>query len=211
MGKGHQEADAPNRRDRRAERRQATRAEIVAAAWDLAHEQGLSELSLRELGERVGMRAQSLYSYFPSKYAIYDAMFQEGNEQLLRRMQAVRDVDGSAEHRFRFGAHEFVDFALEDAERCQLLFLRTLPGFEPSAAAYSIAVEVLELARDRLADLGITRPELLDLWTAMLSGVVQQQLANDPGGDRWRKLVDDVTSMYLAFALDGRDDRRSEQ
>ena len=185
--------------------------EIVTAAWDLAHEQGLSELSLRELGERVGMRAQSLYSYFPSKHAIYDAMFQEGNEQLLHRMQAVRDRDGSAEERFRSGAHEFVDFALDDAERCQLLFLRTLPGFEPSATAYSIAVEVLELARDRLADLGITQAELLDMWTAILSGVVQQQLANDPGGDRWRKLLDDAIAMYLSFALDGRDDPRSDQ
>jgi AcrR family transcriptional regulator len=192
--------DAPPRRDRRAERRDATRAEILEAAWELARDQGLTEISLRDLGDRVGMRAQSLYSYFDSKYAIYDAMFQEGNEELLRRMQEVRATKGTPTERFRLGAHAFIDFALEDLPRSQLLFLRTLPGFEPSPEAYAPAVLNLELARDRLAEIGIEQPEMLDIWTALISGVIQQQWANDPGGDRWKKLVDDVLTMYLAHA-----------
>jgi AcrR family transcriptional regulator len=200
---GDREVEQPSiRRDRRAERREATVAEIVDAAWDLVHERGLSELSLRDLGERVGMRAQSLYSYFDSKHAIYDAMFEVANEALLERMQALSTTDGSAEDRFRRAAHEFVDFALEDAERSQLLFLRTIPGFEPSTRAYAPAVAVLEIARNALADLGITQPELLDIWTATSGGLVNQQLANEPGGNRWRKLVDDIVTMYLHFARD---------
>ena len=63
------------RRDRVAERRAATRVEILEAAWELAGEQGLAEFTLRDLAERVGMRAPSLYSHFASKHAIYDAMF----------------------------------------------------------------------------------------------------------------------------------------
>lgn len=193
-------APEPPRRDRRAERREATRTEILEAAWDLVREQGLTELSLRDLGERVGMRAQSLYSYFDSKHAIYSAMFQEGNEELLRRMEQVRDTDVTANERFHSAARVFVDFALEDASRCQLLFLRTIPGFEPSPEAYAPAVRVLELATQRLADVGITDRELLDLWTAMLGGIIQQQWANDPAGDRWRRLLDDVIAMYLGYA-----------
>jgi AcrR family transcriptional regulator len=194
------EVESPPRRDRRAERRDATRTEILDAAWGLARERGLTELSLRDLGDRVGMRAQSLYSYFDSKHAIYDAMFQEGNEELLRRMEELAGTDGTADEHFRAGARAFVDFALEDAPRCQLLFLRTIPGFEPSPEAYEPAVRVLELARERLAHIGITDPELLDLWTAMLSGLIQQQWSNDPAGDRWSRLLDDVITMYLAYA-----------
>ena len=51
-------------RDRAAERRASTRQEILDAAWDLAHEVGLTEVTLRALAHRVGMRAPSLYSYF---------------------------------------------------------------------------------------------------------------------------------------------------
>src|ERR1035441_3185503 len=81
-------------RDRRAERYAATRREILDAAWDLVRAGGLGSLAMRELGSRVGMRAQSLYAYFPSKYAIYDAMFAESNRELLRRLNdlpAARD------------------------------------------------------------------------------------------------------------------------
>jgi len=199
MVAGGRAASIP-RRDRRAERREATRAEILVAAWGLVHERGLAELSLRDLGERVGMRAQSLYSYFESKHAIYDAMFEEGNRELLRRMEAARDSGADAEDRFRRAASTMIDFALEDPERSQLLFLRSLPGFQPSPAAYEPAVQVLQIARDGLAELGVTRPELLDLWTASVSGLTQQQLADEPGGHRWRKLLDDLIDMYLAFA-----------
>jgi AcrR family transcriptional regulator len=187
-------------RDRKAERRSVTRAEILAAAWDIAHEEGLSELSLRELGVRVGMRAQSLYSYFDSKHAIYDAMFRAANEELLLRMQAVSAMDGSPDDRFRRRTRAFIDFATADPARAQLLFVRSLPGFEPTPEAYAPAVQVLDLARDALGAMGVTDNELVDIWTATVSGLIQQQLANDPGGDRWVRLLDDVIEMYLAFA-----------
>ena len=74
--------DAPNR-DRRAERRSATQAEILEAAWGLCAANGLASLSLRDLARQIGLKAPSLYSYFESKNAIYDAMFAQGCQQLL--------------------------------------------------------------------------------------------------------------------------------
>jgi AcrR family transcriptional regulator len=196
-------------RDRKAERRSETRAEILDASWAIAREDGLSELSLRVLGQKVGMRAQSLYSYFDSKHAIYDAMFREANEELLRRMEEITATVGTPEEQFRSGARVFVEFATEDPARAQLLFVRSLPGFEPTEEAYAPAVRVLELERDRLRDIGVDAGELLDLWTATLSGLVQQQLANDPGGDRWLRLLDDAIEMYLAYARSRIDVARS--
>src|SRR6185503_18162606 len=81
------------KRDRRAERREATRAEILEAAWDLVRAEGLASLNLRDLAARVGMQAPSLYSYFDSKHAIYDAMFAQGAQELLDRELAVEETD----------------------------------------------------------------------------------------------------------------------
>src|SRR6478609_2358376 len=64
------------KRDRRAERREAIRQEILAAAWASAQENGLAGLTLRDIADRVGMQPPSLYSHFASKNAIYDAMFE---------------------------------------------------------------------------------------------------------------------------------------
>lgn len=188
-------ATAP-RRDRRAERNAATRAEILEAAWALARTEGLAGLSMRELGARVGMRAQSLYVYFPSKHAIYDAMFAEANRELLARVTAL-GTDGDGVEALRRRARVFLDFCAEDPVRHQLLYQRTIPGFEPSPEAYAPAVEVLETARAALGACGIDDPRALDAWTAIIGGLASQQSANDPGGDRWSRLADEMTEMFL--------------
>lgn len=187
-------------RDRRAERREATRAEILEAAWELAREHGLAGLSLRDIAAKIGMRPPSLYWYFESKHAIYDAMFAEGNLELLRRM-AAEDWPDEPRALMRRLARIFVEFSSEDAARSQLLFQRTIPDFEPSVESYALAVEVLDGGREILAAAGVTDPASFDLWTAVVAGLASQQLANDPGGDRWLRLVDDAIDMYADHVI----------
>ena len=183
-------------RDRRAERREATRGEILDAAWALVREEGLAGLSLRDLARRVGMQAPSLYGYFPSKNAIYDAMFATGWHDLLARVADLREPNGD-EAAFRAGCRAFVEFCLEDPPRYVLMCQRTIPGFEPSPEAYAPAVEALGMTRAQLGALGITQPRHLDLFTALTTGLVDQQLSNEPGGRRWARLLDEALDMYL--------------
>jgi AcrR family transcriptional regulator len=184
-------------RDRRAERNAATRREILDAAWDLVRADGLGSLSMRELGARVGMRAQSLYVYFPSKYAIYDAMFGESNVELLGRVTALpASLDPVDAMRAR--ARVFLTFCVEDPVRYQLLFQRTIPNFEPSPEAYEPALRVLNEARVALHACGITSASAFDAWVALTAGLAAQQNANEPGGDRWVRLADELSDMYFA-------------
>lgn len=185
-------------RDRRAERREATRAEILEAAQELMREQGVAGLSLRDLGQKVGMRAQSLYSYFDSKEAIYDALFAEGFRQYLDLRRAVPST-GDPRADFRAVCRLFLDFCLEDPARYQLLFQRTIPGFAPSPESYAPSVEGLELTRQLLVDAGADDPADLDLFTALTTGLIDQQISNDPGGDRWYRLLDDALDMFFAY------------
>lgn len=187
-------------RDRRAERREAVTAEILDAAWDVARSEGLAGLSLRDVAQRIGMRPPSLYWYFASKSAIYDAMFIQGNRQLLERL-AQQDWPADPRSILRLGARVFVEFSVEDVQRYQLLFQRTIPNFEPSADAFAVAVQVLDDMRVRIAKAGVTSAAAFDTWTALVSGLAAQQIANDPGGDRWLRLVDDVVDMYLEHTL----------
>ena len=183
--------------DRRAQRRAETRAEIVAAAWELAREQGLAGLSMRDLGARVGMRAPSVYSYFAAKDAIYDAMFRQGYEEFIEWM--TDDTTGTTDvvAQARAHAHRFFTFCTDDPVRYQLLFLRTIPGFEPSPESYALAVRALEQGHRAFARWGITDPDAADLATAVLTGLTSQQIANDPGGDRWERLVDRAAAMLV--------------
>lgn len=184
-------------RDRRMERRAATRAEILDAAWAVARERGLAGLSLRDVANAVGMQPPSLYSYFASKAAIYDAMFADGYRQLLERRRTLPPNPQTASG-FKDGCRAWFTFSTEDTARYQLLFQRTIPGFEPSATSMALAAEALSWAEDALAAIGIDDPRALDLLTALMTGLADQQISNDHGGDRWARLVDDALDMFLA-------------
>jgi len=184
---------APNR-DRNAERREATRAEIIEAAWDVAREHGLAQVTLREVARRVGMQAPSLYSHFASKHAIYDAMFAQAWGDYRRVVEEATPPE-HPRAAMRYFVRVWFDFTTADLARHQLMNQRTIPGFVPTPEAYSPAVEVLEGLRARLARFGVTRDEDVDLCTAVFSGLADAQLANDPGGDRWGRLVDRTADM----------------
>jgi AcrR family transcriptional regulator len=184
-------------RDRRAERREATRQEILAAAWDVVHEGGLANLTLREIAIRVGMQPPSLYTHFASKNAVYDAMFEQGWQTVLELFQD-RAASFPTDPRARLVsmALTYFDFAVEDLARHQIMDVRTLPDFTPSERAYRPARDGYAKMRELLNEIGVRREADLDVYTALIAGFVAQQLANDPGGSRWRRLLPRAIEMY---------------
>jgi AcrR family transcriptional regulator len=185
----------PNR-DRISERRLATRREILDAAWQLAREQGLAQVTLRDVAARVGMRAPSLYSHFESKNAIYDAMFGDAWTECLAVMRvAASSSSRSARETMKLIARTFFDFSASDLARYQLMNQRTMVGFQPSAESYAPAVATLDILRACLAEHRITRQPDLDLFVALVGGLIDAQLANDPGGSRWSGLLERAVDM----------------
>ena len=188
--------DTPNR-NRIAERREATRREIVDAAWALAQEKGLTEFTLRDVAERVGMRAPSLYTHFESKHAIYDAMFgQAWTDYEQVALAELADLPQDPRPALRRAARVFFDFAVANPARHQLLNQRTIPGFEPGPESYAPAVRVLDHGRQLFRDRGLSDADDFDIWVALIGGLINQQLANDPGGTRWSALLDRAIDIW---------------
>ena len=166
----------------------------------MVREDGVAALSMRDLGRRVGMRAQSLYSYFASKHEIYDAMFLEGYVAFAEWMARAHDgatVAADPIEAVRRSVHAFVEFCTTDPVRYQLLFQRTIPGFTPSEDSWAVAVKTYEQVCELMVPLGVDDQATLDLWTAVMTGIADQQISNDPGGDRWSQLVDRAVDMLL--------------
>ena len=181
----------------REARRQNARAELLAAAWEMVREGGLGALSLRKLAGRAGITTPTVYAYFESKNAILDAMFGEAAESFAQ-LNAQPLGDGPPKEQLVIQAQRFATFCTSDVARYQLLFQHVIPGFSPSPESYAPAVRALDSTRQVLERIGIRDPRHLDLWTALNNGLVDQQISNDPGGDRWIRLIDDVVTMFLA-------------
>lgn len=179
-----------------AARREAKIAAIVASAWDLAREHGIAGISLRELAGRVGMRQPSLYEYFDSKDALYDAMFAGGNRQLLERIGAL---ELPADPRAALQAYlaTYLRFAMEDLARFELLFQRHLPGFTPSPESYALAEAALAGLVELAHAAGVTDQGDIDCLVAVTAGLMEAQVANDPGGDRWTRHLDRLVDLLI--------------
>lgn len=192
--------------DRRHHRHQATRDEIIDAAWSLAAEDGIAAISLRQLAARVGMRAPSLYTYFGSKDDLYDAMFADANRELLAHFEGWQRDTAEADPVTRLcqGAAEWIRWCQASVPRYQLLYTRVIPGWHPSPDSYAIAAEVLARTADVAADAGLTSQEDLDLYTAITGGLAAQQMANDPTGDRWTRLADRALRLLINDRKKGR-------
>jgi AcrR family transcriptional regulator len=183
-----------------AERREAKVASIVAAAWELAREHGIAGITLHALARKVGMRQPSLYEYFDSKHALYDAMFADGNRQLLARVDALK-LPREPRAALKKYVSTFLAFAVEDSARCELLFQRHVPGFVPSPESYALAEDVLGRVYKLLHEAGVTNPGDIDCLLAMVGGLLEAQLSNDPGGDRWTRHLNRLVDLYVDDAL----------
>ncbi|MDQ4133450.1 MAG: TetR/AcrR family transcriptional regulator [Actinomycetota bacterium] len=179
-----------------AERRESRRASIVATAWDLARAHGIGGLSLHALARAVGIRQPSLYEYFDSKLALYDAMFADGNRQLLERLDHV-ELPSDPRAAVKAFMRAFADFTVEDPARAALLFQRPIPGFEPSPASYERAQAVIARAIEVLASAGVRDEGDVDCVVAMVGGLIDAQISNDPGGDRWLRHLDRLIDLHL--------------
>jgi AcrR family transcriptional regulator len=199
--------------DRRRRRRLETIEQVLDVAVEVMVEHGVAGLTLGEVARRMGIRPPSLYVYFDSKNALYDALFERGWRLLLDHMRetsaACTGHDPAADLLVMETA--FVRWTLGNRAYTPLMLWRPVPGFEPSPQAYGPAVELARLAREHLAALrdGGLFPADTDIdrayrsLTAVVSGVVTQQLANGPDQPfetgEFTSILADVVGMWLAY------------
>jgi AcrR family transcriptional regulator len=178
--------------DRRQRRRQETIEEVLDIAVEIMATDGVAGLSLGEVARRMGIRPPSLYVYFPSKMALYDALFARGAREVHDEMAAAYgrlvDVATSLEEYLLTTSATYIRWRVSHPVYSQLLYWRPVPGFVPSEEAYAPAVELVEQAIGvfrALQERGWIRADVpaedvFRDWTVITSGVASQQMSNAP-------------------------------
>ena len=184
------------RSDVRTRKRDRTRSEIVAAAWELARRDGVAALSLRELAAKVGMRAPSLYTYFPSKNDLYDAMFAQGMQEFADELNAV-PIGPDPRENFRNIARKHARVSVADPARYELLFHRPVPDFVPKPESLNIGLKRFAATRAVAAAAGLSDQRAFDLFIGTSRGLIAMQIANEPGGDHWISLMDEAVDTFI--------------
>ena len=200
------------------ERRKRTHDQIVEDSLTIAREMmqadGVAALSFNAIAARLGIKPPSLYTYFPSKHAIYDELFRRGFEAFGQSMSDASDpaqedpVPGTADS-LRRVMEAYMAFALENPDLFQLMFQRPVPGFIPSERSMAVSLSALQQGREALRQL-IERGEIQppypvdrasDLIIATMYGLTELQLANNPdqpvGAGRFGSLIPEAVQLFL--------------
>jgi AcrR family transcriptional regulator len=195
---------------RRVMRRQQTIEEALDAAVAIMEEAGVGGLSMSEIARRLGMRQPSLYKYFPSLHAVYDALFARGVAGSAAAARAAVAEGPRGVVTIRAAGRALVRWAVENPALAQLLYWRPVPGFAPTAATFAPSVRLMDQLRAAFAtavQAGVLCPDAASaeaprLFTVVLSGLISQQMANEPGASydsgMFTSLTDAALDMFFA-------------
>ena len=122
---------AERRQRDRAHRRQA----IITAARQMAEAEGWDAVTTRRLADRIEYSQPVLYSHFPGKGGIIDAVAVEGFAELGLILRNARKAADSPEAALRELAEAYVGFALEHPALYDAMFTLSteLPFGRPEA------------------------------------------------------------------------------
>lgn len=200
------------RSDRRQRRRAETIAEILSISEELMTADGVAALNLAEVARRMELTPAALYQYFRSKNAVYEALFAAGMadlETVLTRAETHAQTDPVAA--LRASQEDLLRWCLHRPVLAQIIFLRPVPGFEPSEQTWGSALSQFQRLREilrRAGAVGQLRPDgasddAMEILACLASGVMTRQLANEPGaaidGGRIARLLPTILDMFFTY------------
>ena len=105
----------------------------------------------------------------------------------------------------RAAGRALVRWAVENPALAQLLYWRPVPGFAPTAATFAPSVRLMDQLRAAFAtavQAGVLCPDAASaeaprLFTVVLSGLISQQMANEPGAGYDSGMVTSLTDAAL--------------
>ena len=122
-----------------------TREEIVAAALELVSEKGMSALTSRDLGIRLGSSARPIFTVFNSMQEVQDAV-------MLAAMERFEEYAHKAAHMepvFKQVGMQMILFAKEEPKLYQLIFMSSISEAQTFDDIYahlgSVADECLDV------------------------------------------------------------------
>ena len=133
---------------------------VVDAALRIIAADGAESMTVRRLASEADVAAMSIYNRFGDMHGVFDAVFTHGFTEFTDALQSECPTPDPVGDLHRMG-RSYRRFALANPDLYAFMFLRVVPGLEPSedsmlAAARSF--DVLHTAVIRSLDAGRFRP-----------------------------------------------------
>jgi len=190
-------------KSRKAEQSEATKAALLAVARQLFAERGYADTPTEEIVERAGVTRGALYHHFRDKEALFRAVFEQLEQELLERATGAFEPETELWENLQNAMQAFLDASLEpDVQRIVLIDAPAVLGwkaYRDIAQQYSLGA--LEATVQAAVDAGIIERQPARPLARMIVGALEEACmligsADDPvvarteAGDAVRRLLD---------------------
>ena len=118
-------------------------AALLASAAEILETEGPDGLSVRRIAAAAHVAPMGVYNHFDSKFGIVEALFVDGFERLRDALATIADIPDPYQA-LREGGRRYRALALAHPMVYQVMFLRAVPGFEPSDHALEMAARAFD-------------------------------------------------------------------
>lgn len=120
--------------ERRLREREALRGQILAAATELFLSEGVQNVSIRKIADKIEYAPSTIYLYFKDKESILQSICTGVFQDLTARLQAVNWENRPPIDALREGCRIYIEMGMEHPNQYQLVFGQPWgPPPEPSA------------------------------------------------------------------------------
>lgn len=130
--------------ERKQEEKREMHKRILNGARKIFLEKGYEQTSMRNIASEINYSQGSLYFYFKDKSEIFQELHKEGFRLLLSQLKVLDKVADPFE-RLKAVGRIFIQFAQENRDYYNLMFLVEEPAKKPQSGGFQIAQEAINL------------------------------------------------------------------
>ena len=132
-------------KERQERDREQVRRSILDAAQELFVAEGYRNVSIRKIAEKVEYSPAALYSYFPSKDALFFALAEEGFRKLFEFTNEPIATSSDPLTAIRSGFLRYYQFSREHPEYFELMFIdRSVPKISHEWERFDFVQQMIE-------------------------------------------------------------------
>jgi AcrR family transcriptional regulator len=128
--------------ERKQEEKQEMHKRILNGARKVFLEKGYEQTSMRNIANEINYSPGSLYFYFKDKSEIFHELHREGFQLLLNQLKVLDKVADPFE-RLKANGRVFIQFAKENKDYYNLMFIVDEPTKMPESGGFKIAQEAI--------------------------------------------------------------------
>src|SRR5207247_20188 len=109
--------------ERKARQKENLRQEILDAARDLFVREGVENVSIRRIAERIEYSPGTIYLYFNDKAEILKTLCEETFSRLDQKLKAIKDDKADTLSSLRRGLRAYIEFGLQNPNHYLVTFV----------------------------------------------------------------------------------------